>query len=107
MLLDAFGCFWMLLDAFGCFWMFGNSDEYNLPSEGLQSRKYGILRRFVKMTMQLSVRHGVDFPRQRFWADQKERRRQPPAVTHTKLGVVLGLCEQVVEGFKLARFWRT
>jgi hypothetical protein len=65
--------------------MFGNSDEYNLPSEGLQSRKYGILRRFVKMTVQLSVRHGVDFPRQRFCADQKERRRQPPDVAHAIL----------------------
>ena len=43
--------------------------------------------------MQLSVRHGVDFPRQRFWADQKERRRQPPDVAHAILethGILMG-----------------
>src|ERR1019366_2682854 len=35
-------------------------------------------------------------------ANQEKRGRHLPAVSHTKSRVVLGLCEQVVEGFELA-----
>ena len=36
-------------------------------------------------------------------ANQKKRGRHLPAVAHTKPGVMLGLCEQVVEGFEFVR----
>jgi len=36
-------------------------------------------------------------------ADQEKRGRHFPDVPHTKPGVMLGLCEQVVEGFKFVR----